>query len=90
MPQKAWLFSGTIKENLAQGKETAGEEEMFHALKTAQADFVKKSASGSGDKSGPGRHNFSGGQKQRLCIARALMKKTGLYVFDDSFFSLGL
>ena len=41
MPQKAWLFSGTIKENLAQGKETAGEEEMLHALKTAQADFVK-------------------------------------------------
>ena len=88
VPQKAWLFSGTIKENLAQGKETAGEEEMFHALKTAQADFVKNLPQGLETKVAQGGTNFSGGQKQRLCIARALMKKTGLYVFDDSFSAL--
>ena len=88
MPQKAWLFSGTIKENLAQGKETAGEEEMLHALKTAQADFVKNLPQGLETKVAQGGTNFSGGQKQRLCIARALMKKTGLYVFDDSFSAL--
>ena len=88
VPQKAWLFSGTIKENLAQGKETAGEEEMLHALKTAQADFVKNLPQGLETKVAQGGTNFSGGQKQRLCIARALMKKTGLYVFDDSFSAL--
>lgn len=88
VPQKAWLFSGTIKENLAQGKETAGEEEMFHALKIAQADFVKNLPQGLETKVAQGGTNFSGGQKQRLCIARALMKKTGLYVFDDSFSAL--
>ena len=88
VPQKAWLFSGTIKENLAQGNETAGEEEMLHALKIAQADFVKNLPQGLETKVAQGGTNFSGGQKQRLCIARALMKKTGLYVFDDSFSAL--
>lgn len=88
VPQKAWLFSGTIRENLAQGKEQADREEMLHALDIAQAGFVKNLSQGLDAKTAQGGTNFSGGQKQRLCIARALMKKTDLYVFDDSFSAL--
>ena len=88
VPQKTWLFSGTIGENLAQGKENAGKEEMLHALETAQADFVKNLPQGLETKVAQGGTNFSGGQKQRLCIARALMKDSDLYIFDDSFSAL--
>ena len=88
MPQKTWLFSGTIGENLAQGKENAGKEEMVHALEIAQADFVKNLPQGLETRAAQGGTNFSGGQKQRLCIARALMKDSDLYIFDDSFSAL--
>ena len=88
VPQKAWLFSGTIRENLAHGKENAGKEEMFHALEIAQADFVKNLPQGLETRVAQGGTNFSGGQKQRLCIARALMKDSDLYIFDDSFSAL--
>lgn len=88
VPQKAWLFSGTIEENLAQGKENAKREEMFHALETAQAGFVKNLPQGLETRVAQGGTNFSGGQKQRLCIARALMKASDLYIFDDSFSAL--
>ena len=88
VPQKAWLFSETIRENLAHGKENAGKEEMFHALEIAQADFVKNLPQGLETRVAQGGTNFSGGQKQRLCIARALMKDSDLYIFDDSFSAL--
>ena len=88
VPQKAWLFSGTIRENLAHGKENAGKEEMFHALEIAQADFVKNLPQGLETRVAQGGTNFSGGQKQRICIARALMKDSDLYIFDDSFSAL--
>lgn len=88
VPQKAWLFSGTIGENLAHGKENAGKEEMLHALEIAQADFVKNLPQGLETRVAQGGTNFSGGQKQRLCIARALMKDSDLYIFDDSFSAL--
>lgn len=88
VPQKAWLFSGTIGENLTHGKENAGKEEMLHALEIAQADFVKNLPQGLETRVAQGGTNFSGGQKQRLCIARALMKDSDLYIFDDSFSAL--
>lgn len=88
VPQKAWLFSGTIGENLAQGKENAGKEEMLHTLETAQAEFIKNLPQGLETRVAQGGTNFSGGQKQRICIARALMKKSDLYIFDDSFSAL--
>lgn len=88
VPQKAWLFSGTIGENLAHGKENAGKEEMLHALEIAQADFVKNLPQSLETRIAQGGTNFSGGQKQRLCIARALMKDSDLYIFDDSFSAL--
>ena len=88
VPQKAWLFSGTIAENLRQGNEQAGEDEMRRVLKTAQADFVSGLSNGLDAHVSQGGTNFSGGQKQRLSIARALMKKADLYIFDDSFSAL--
>lgn len=88
VPQKAWLFSGTIQDNLRQGKEDAVKEEMEHALKTAQADFVFSLPDGLNAHVAQGGTNFSGGQKQRLSIARALIKPADLYIFDDSFSAL--
>ena len=88
VPQKAWLFSGTIADNLRHGKENATEEEMNHALAIAQADFVRGLPGGLHARVSQGGSNFSGGQKQRLAIARALMKKAELYIFDDSFSAL--
>src|SRR5699024_4110541 len=88
VPQKAWLFSGTIEENHRHGKEDASEEEMFHGLEVAQAGFVKNLEEGMKAHVAQGGTNFSGGQKQRLAIARALMKKADLYIFDDSFSAL--
>lgn len=88
VPQKAWLFSGTIAENLRYGKPDATEEELRHALHTAQSDFVLELPEGLYAPVAQGGTNFSGGQKQRLSIARALVKKADLYVFDDSFSAL--
>lgn len=88
VPQKAWLFSGTIADNLRYGNENATEEEMLHALQVAQAGFVKELPMGLQSRVAQGGTNFSGGQKQRLSIARALMKKADLYIFDDSFSAL--
>ena len=87
--QRAWLFSGTIAENLRYGNENATDEELWHALEVAQAaDFVKKLPDGLNSFVAQGGTNFSGGQKQRLSIARALVKKPQLYIFDDSFSAL--
>ena len=88
VPQKAWLFSGTIADNLRQGKEDATEDEMRRILSVAQADFVSSLANGLDAHVAQGGTNYSGGQKQRLSIARALMKKADLYIFDDSFSAL--
>lgn len=88
VPQKAWLFSGTIADNLRYGNEDATEEEMRRILSVAQADFVSSLANGLDAHVAQGGTNFSGGQKQRLSIARALMKKADLYIFDDSFSAL--
>lgn len=88
IPQKAWLFSGTIADNLRYGKEDATEEDMLHALEVAQAGFVRELPQGLESRVAQGGTNFSGGQKQRLSIARALMKKADLYIFDDSFSAL--
>lgn len=88
VPQKAWLFSGTIAENLRFGKPDASEEELFHALEVAQAGFVRELPQGLAAHVAQGGTNFSGGQKQRLAIARALLKKADLYIFDDSFSAL--
>lgn len=87
--QRAWLFSGTIAENLRYGNCNASEDELWHALEVAQAkDFVEKLPDGLQSFVAQGGTNFSGGQKQRLSIARALVKKPELYVFDDSFSAL--
>ena len=88
IPQKAWLFSGTIADNLRYGKPDASEEEMYHALDVAQAGFVRELEQGLESHVAQGGTNFSGGQKQRLAIARALMKRADLYIFDDSFSAL--
>lgn len=88
VPQKAWLFSGTIADNLRYGCPEATEEAMHHALEVAQAGFVKELDQGLFSHVAQGGTNFSGGQKQRLSIARALMKKADLYIFDDSFSAL--
>ncbi len=88
VPQKAWLFSGTIAENLRYGDPDATEERLRHALHIAQSDFVLELPDGLNAPVAQGGTNFSGGQKQRLSIARALAKKADLYVFDDSFSAL--
>lgn len=89
VPQKATLFSGTIAENLSYGKEDATEDEMVVALKTAQAlDFVEKREQGIHSKLEQAGANLSGGQKQRLSIARSLVRKPKIYLFDDSFSAL--
>ena len=89
VPQKAILFSGTIRSNLLFSYPEATEEEMWKALETAQAkDFVSKLPEGLDSVVEQGGDNFSGGQKQRLCIARALIKPADIYIFDDSFSAL--
>lgn len=88
VPQQAWLFSGTIADNLRYGNEDATEGEMYHALEVAQASFVENLEDGLNAKVAQGGTNFSGGQKQRLSIARALVKKADIYIFDDSFSAL--
>ena len=87
--QKAWLFSGTIAENLRYSRPDATEEELMHAADVAQAgDFIRSLPEGLDAHVAQGGTNFSGGQKQRLSIARALVKRPELYVFDDSFSAL--
>lgn len=87
--QKAWLFSGTIAENLRYGNPGATDEQLWHALTIAQSkDFVSALPEGVNAFVAQGGTNFSGGQRQRLSIARALVKKPELYIFDDSFSAL--
>lgn len=88
VPQKAWLFSGTVASNLRYGNEDATEADMLHALQVAQSTFVLDQPQGLDTPVAQGGTNFSGGQRQRLAIARALMKRADLYIFDDSFSAL--
>ncbi|MGD8216381.1 ABC transporter ATP-binding protein [Aestuariimicrobium sp. Y1814] len=89
VPQRAYLFSGTIASNLRHGAPEATEDEMWEALKVAQAeDFVRAMPDQLEAPISQGGTNVSGGQRQRLSIARALIKKPVLYVFDDSFSAL--
>lgn len=86
--QKAVLFSGTIRSNLATGNPDATDEEMWQALEIAQGDFVKELPNGLDSRVERGGNNFSGGQKQRLSIARAIIGQPDIYVFDDTFSAL--
>lgn len=88
VPQTAWLFSGTIAENLRDGAPEATLDELWHALDIAQASFVHELPEGLAAPVAQGGKNFSGGQRQRLAIARALTRKADLYIFDDSFSAL--
>lgn len=89
VPQKAVLFKGTIRDNIKFGKDDASDEEINEALSIAQAEhFISKLPEGLNSFVSQGGKNFSGGQKQRLAIARALVKKPEIYVFDDSFSAL--
>lgn len=91
VPQKAFLFSGTIEDNLRMGYKEATKEDMRRALSISQsASFVDKLPLGLNSEVSQGGSNFSGGQKQRLSIARALIRKVPIYIFDDSFSALDL
>ena len=89
VPQKAYLFSGTVASNLRYGKPEATDEELWRALEVAQAkDFVEAMPEGLESPIAQGGTNVSGGQRQRLAIARALVKRSEILVFDDSFSAL--
>lgn len=91
VPQKAYLFSGTVRSNLAHGLPDATEEQMWEALEVAQArDFVSALPEGLDSPVAQGGTNFSGGQRQRLAIARAVVRRPAIYLFDDSFSALDL
>jgi ATP-binding cassette subfamily B protein len=91
VPQKPYLFSGTVASNLTYGKENATEDEMWAALRVAQAeDFVRAMPGGLDAAIAQGGSNVSGGQRQRLAIARALIRQPEIYLFDDSFSALDL
>ena len=91
VPQKAFLFSGTIEDNLRMGYKEATKEDMERALSISQSkSFVDKLPIGLKSEVSQGGSNFSGGQKQRLSIARALIRKVPIYIFDDSFSALDL
>lgn len=91
VPQKPYLFSGTVASNLGYGKENATEDEMWEALRIAQAeDFVRAMPEGLNATIAQGGSNVSGGQRQRLAIARALIRRPEIYLFDDSFSALDL
>ncbi|MDH6138754.1 MULTISPECIES: ABC transporter ATP-binding protein [Kitasatospora] len=89
VPQKPYLFSGTVASNLRYGRPDATDEELWAALETAQAkDFVEKLDDGLEASVAQGGSNFSGGQRQRLAIARTLVRRPEIYLFDDSFSAL--
>lgn len=89
VPQKAFLFSGTLRSTLRHGKSDATDDELWAALEAAQAaDFVRQLDDGLDHEVDQGGVNFSGGQRQRLAIARALVRPAGVYIFDDSFSAL--
>ncbi len=89
VPQKAVLFSGTIASNIRFGRDEATDEDMRHAATVAQAaEFIDRMPDGYASPVSQGGINLSGGQKQRLAIARALVRRAGIYVFDDSFSAL--
>jgi ATP-binding cassette subfamily B multidrug efflux pump len=89
VPQKAFLFSGTVASNLRYGNPDAGDDELWRALRVAQAeDFVREMPGQLEAPISQGGTNVSGGQRQRLSIARALVKRPEIYVFDDSFSAL--
>jgi ATP-binding cassette subfamily B protein len=91
VPQKAFLFTGTIASNLRYGRPEATDDELWEALGVAQArDFVEALPEGLAAPVSQGGTNFSGGQRQRLAIARALVRRPQIYLFDDSFSALDL
>ncbi|WP_125572308.1 ABC transporter ATP-binding protein [Lacticaseibacillus songhuajiangensis] len=89
VPQKAILFAGTVRDNMRYGNDNATDEQIWHALDIAQSrDFIEENPEGLDYMVEQGGSNFSGGQRQRLAIARALVKDASVYVFDDSFSAL--
>jgi ATP-binding cassette subfamily B protein len=91
VPQKPYLFTGTVATNLRYGNPDATDEQLWDALRIAQAaDFVERMEGGLDAPIAQGGTNVSGGQRQRLAIARAVVKRPDIYLFDDSFSALDL